>query len=57
MLIAGSCTQELVALKELHKTFEMTDLGNANHILGMRILRDKVRELSTCLRKSTLGRC
>lgn len=42
MLIAGSCTQELVALKkELHKTFEMTDLGNANHILRMRILRDR----------------
>ena len=42
MLIAGSCTQELVALKkELHKTFEMIDLGNANHILGMRILRDR----------------
>ena len=36
MLLAGTCKQSLNALKvELHKAFEMKDLGIASHILGM----------------------
>ena len=42
MLIAGKAHDELDALKsQLKKSFEMKDLGQASHILGMRIKRDR----------------
>ena len=40
--IADKSRYEIDALKMgLHKTFDMKDLGDANHILGMRIIRDR----------------
>ena len=42
MLIAGKNKDELSKLKKnLNQTFDMKDLGNAKHILGMRITRDR----------------
>ncbi|MCO5596082.1 hypothetical protein L7F22_050140 [Adiantum nelumboides] len=42
MLIASRNVIELDALQQsLRKRFDMKDLGNANHILGMRISRDR----------------
>ena len=42
MLLAGKAHDELDALKaQLKKSFEMKDLGQASHILGMRIRRDR----------------
>ncbi len=42
MLIAGRNVTELDALQQSLRTrFDMKDLGNANHILGMRISRDR----------------
>lgn len=42
MLIAGKNVKELNALKQsLHEHFATKDLGNASHILGMRISRDR----------------
>ena len=42
MLIAGSSIEEINNLKkQLSKQFAMKDLGAANQILGMRIIRDK----------------
>ena len=42
MLIAGKNKDELSKLKKnLSQTFDMKDLGNAKHILGMRITRDR----------------
>ena len=42
MLIAGKAHAKLDALKaQLKKSFEMKDLGQASHILGMRIKRDR----------------
>ena len=39
MLIAGKSSIDMNALKaRLHKTFDMKDLGDANHILGMWIV-------------------
>ena len=46
MLIAGRNGYEIDALKkELMDAFEMKDLGDANHILGMRIIRDRTKRL------------
>ena len=41
MLIASKNRDEIDALKKnLHNNFDMKDLGNASHILGMRVVRD-----------------
>ena len=46
MLIAGKSQYEIDALKMgLHKTFDMKDLGDANHSLGMHIIWDKNQKL------------
>lgn len=46
MLIAGKSSIDMNALKAgLHKTFDMKDLGDANHILGMRIVRNRSKGL------------
>ena len=46
MLIAGKCREEISALKsKLHANFEMKDMGDASHILGMRIKRDRCKKL------------
>ena len=46
MLIAGRNDYEIDALKKrLMDAFEMKDLGDANHILGMRIIRDRTKIL------------
>ena len=46
MLLAGSSMDEMATLQsKLNDTFDMKDLGNANHILGMRIMRDKQKLL------------
>ncbi|MCO5572704.1 hypothetical protein L7F22_026463 [Adiantum nelumboides] len=42
MLIVGKSVADMDALKhKLHETFAMKDLGDAGHILGMRITHDR----------------
>ena len=42
MLLAGTNLNELAALKsKLNDTFDMKDMGDASHILGMRIVRNR----------------
>ena len=46
MLIVGKNIHEVDALKsKLNATFDMKDLGEANHILGMRIVRKRDKKL------------
>ena len=46
MLIDGKNAHEVDALQaKLHENFDMKDLGEANHILGMRIERDRDKKL------------
>ena len=46
MLLAGTNMDELAALKsKLNDSFDMKDLGDASHILGMRIVRDRDKKL------------
>ena len=46
MLIAGNSSEEISALKsKLHANFDMKDMGEANHILGMQIRRDRCKRL------------
>ncbi|MCO5593324.1 hypothetical protein L7F22_047334 [Adiantum nelumboides] len=46
MLLAKKSTDKLVALlSKLNDNFDMKDLGDANHILGMRIVQDKDKRL------------
>ena len=46
MLIAGRSGCEIDALKKrLMYAFEMKGLGDANHILGMQIIRDRPKRL------------
>ena len=47
MLLAGTnIKNELAALKsKMNDTFDMKDLGDASHILGMRIVRDRDKKL------------
>ena len=46
MLLAGSSKDEMATLQsKLNDTFYMKDLGNANHILGMRIMRERQKRL------------
>ena len=46
MLLVGMNIDELVALKsKLNDSFHMKDLGDASHILGMRIERDRDKKL------------
>ena len=57
MLLAGKCMQSLDVLKaELHKAFEMKDLGIASHILGMRIRRDWKKQLLYLSQKEYIGK-
>ena len=51
MLLTGKNIEELAALKsKLNDSFDMKDLGDASHILGMRIERDRDKKLLTYLR-------
>ena len=46
MLIAGKHLEEISALKsKMAKSFDMKDMGEASHILGMRIERDRSKKL------------
>ena len=57
MLIAGKSRKEIDALKaRLHQTFEMKDLGDANHILGMRITRDRMKHELYLSQKEYIGK-
>ena len=42
MLIVGTNIAKIASLKsELNAAFDMKDLGNANHILGLRIVQNR----------------
>ena len=42
MLLVGRNSYELDGIHaKLHEAFDMKDLGDAGHILGMRIMRDR----------------
>ena len=42
MRLVGSSMDDMATLQsKLNDDFDMKDLGNANHILGMRIMRDR----------------
>ena len=57
MLIAGKSHKEIDALKaRLHETFDMKDLGDANHILGMRIIRDRKKHVLYLSLKEYIGK-
>ena len=46
MLIAGTNIDEIASLKsKLNATFDMKDLGNANHILGMCIVQNRDKKV------------
>ena len=46
MLIARSNREDIASLKsKLNNAFDMKDLGEANHILGMRIVRDREKKV------------
>ena len=46
MLIAGRQLAEISALKsKMAKAFDMKDMGEASHILGMRIQRDRSKKI------------
>ena len=55
MLIAVHSKKDIVDLKQkLSSQFDMKDLGDVHHILGMRVTRDRKKVLLyTCLNKST----
>ena len=57
MLIAGKSLKEMDVLKKgLHQTFDMKDLGHANHILGMRITRDRNQHLLHLSQEEYIGK-
>ena len=57
MLIVGKSQYEIDALKMgLHKTFDMEDLGDANHILGMCIIWDRNKKLLYLSQKEYIGK-
>ena len=46
MLLAGSSMAEMATLQsKLNDSFDMKDLGHANHILGIVITRDRQKRL------------
>ena len=46
MLLARSSMDEMATLQsKLNDAFDMKDLGHANHILGIRIMRDRIKRL------------
>ena len=58
MLIVGHSKRDIADLKQkLSSQFDMKDLGDAHHILGMRITRDQKKGLLYLLKKSTCIRC
>ena len=57
MLIADKSWYEIDALKMgLPKTFDMKDVGDANHILGMRIIQDRNQKLLYSSQKEYIGK-
>ena len=53
ILLAKSNIDELATLQsKLHDNFHMKDLGDANHILGMRITHDQKNRLLNLLQKT-----
>ena len=53
ILLAGNDLNSIVATKEwLSSTFEMKDMGEANYVLGVKIVRDRSKKL-LCLSQET----
>ena len=46
----------VITQKWLSSTFEMDDLGEASYVLGVKILRDHLRNFLVCLNRLTLRR-
>ena len=58
MLLAGKNIDEIATMKsKLNENFDMKDLGDASHILGMHIVRNRDKKVLSCLSQSTLARC
>ena len=58
MLIAGTHIDEIANLKsKLNATFDMKDLGNANHILGMRIVQNKDKKVLFLSQSEYIDKC
>ena len=57
MLIAESNRVDIASLKsKLNNAFDMKDLGEANHILGMRILRDREKKVIFLSQSKYIGK-
>ena len=58
MLLAGNNIDEIAALKsKLNATFDMKNLGDANHILGMRIVRNRDKKVIFLSQGEYIVRC
>ena len=57
MLIAGSNREDIASLKsKLNNAFDIKDLGEANHILGMRIVRDREKKVLFLSQSEYIGK-
>ena len=57
MLIAGSNMDDIASLKsKLNDAFDMKDLGEANHILGMHIVQDREEKVLFLSQSKYIGK-
>ena len=54
MLIAGHSKKDIV---DTFSQFDMKDLGDASHLLGMHIVQNRDKKVFSFLNQSTLARC
>ena len=57
MLLAGTNIDEIATLKsKLNENFDMKDLGDASHILGMRIVRNRDKKVLFLSQSEYIGK-